>query len=177
VVVLTVSDQFWINIYKMQLEQLLFLTKQFMVLVCSNRDSITVTSSYNDQVQISPVSAVTNNGLPTQTIQPLTITLNEMANHPAELVRIVNTTFPKPGAMFGNSNTTITDASGTAQLRIDADVADLTGFAQPENCSEIIGVVGNYYATQQLLPRMRTDFPCRKYQQTGSDLAISKTKL
>jgi endonuclease I/chitodextrinase/exonuclease III len=144
-------------------------------------DSITVTgtkSSYNDQVQISPVSAVTNNGLPTQTIQPLTITLNEMANHPAELVRIVNTTFPKPGAiMFGNSNTTITDASGTAQLRIDADVADLTGFAQPENCSEIIGVVGNYYATQQLLPRMRTDFACaEKYQQTGSDLAISKDK-
>ncbi|WP_367771051.1 endonuclease [Flavobacterium sp. WC2421] len=144
-------------------------------------DSITVTgtrSSYSEQVQISPVSAVTNNGLPNQPISPVTITLSEMANHPAELVRIENTTFPKPGAiMFGNSNTDITDASGTAQLRIDADVSDLTGFAQPENCSEIIGVVGNYFATQQLLPRMRTDFPCAdKYQQTGSDLNISKDK-
>jgi hypothetical protein len=36
---------------------------------------------------------------------------------------------------------------------------DLVGFAQPETCSEII-VVGNYFATQQLLPRIRTDFPC-----------------
>jgi hypothetical protein len=41
-------------------------------------------------------------------------------------------------------------------LRIDADVNDLVGFAQPETCSEI-GVVGNYFATQ-LLPRIRTDF-------------------
>ncbi|CAM2886656.1 endonuclease [Flavobacterium frigoris] len=144
-------------------------------------DSITVTgtrSSYSDQLQISPVSAVTNNGLPNQAIQPKTITLSEMVNHPAELVRIQNTTFPKPGTiMFGNSNTNITDANGTAQLRIDADVNDLVGFAQPETCSEIIGVVGNYFATQQLLPRMRTDFQCAdKYQQTGSDLAISKDK-
>jgi hypothetical protein len=30
---------------------------------------------------------------------------------------------------------------------------------------------------QQILPRLRTDFPCaNKYQQTGSDLAISKDK-
>ncbi|MGO4820742.1 MULTISPECIES: endonuclease [unclassified Flavobacterium] len=144
-------------------------------------DSITVTgtrSSYSDQVQISPVSAVTNNGPANQLIEPLTITLSEMVNHPAELVRVVNTTFPKPGAiMFGNSNTDISDASGTAQLRIDADVDGLVGFGQPESCAEIIGVVGNYYATQQLLPRMRSDFPCAdKYQQTGSDLSISKDK-
>ena len=144
-------------------------------------DSITVTgtrSTYSDQVQISPVSAVTYNGLANQPIQPVTITLSEMANHPAELVRIVNTTFPKPGAiMFGNSNVDITDASGTAQLRIDADVNDLVAFGQPETCSEIIGVVGNYFATQQLLPRIRTDFPCAdKYQQSGNDLSISKDK-
>jgi hypothetical protein len=75
-----------------------------------------------------------------------------MANHPAELVQIVNTTFPKPGAIiFGNSSINITDASGTAQLRLDADVTDLVGFAQPANCSTI-GVVANYFATQQLLP-------------------------
>jgi endonuclease I/chitodextrinase len=144
-------------------------------------DSITVTgtkSTYTDQVQISPVKAVTYNGVATQPIQPKTITLNELANHPAELVRVVNTIFPKPGAiMFGNSSINISDQSGTTQLRIDADVNDLVGFAQPETCSEIIGVVGNYFATQQLLPRMRTDFPCaNKYQQTGSDLAISKDK-
>jgi hypothetical protein len=29
------------------------------------------------------------------------------------------------------------DESGTAQLRLDADVTDLVGFAQPANCSTI----------------------------------------
>jgi hypothetical protein len=59
---------------------------------------------------------------------------------------------------------------------LDADVSELTGFAQPENCGEIVGVVSNF-STQQILPRLRTDFPCaNKYQQTGSDLAISKIK-
>jgi hypothetical protein len=78
--------------------------------------------------------------------------------------------------MFGNSSINISDQSGTAQLRIDADVNDLVGFNQ-ETCSEIIGVVGNYFATQQLLPRIRTDFPCAdKYQQTGR-LLFLKIKL
>jgi endonuclease I/chitodextrinase len=144
-------------------------------------DSVTVTgtrSTFTGQVQISPVKAITLNEVATQPIQPKTITLNELVNHPAELVRILNTTFPKPGAIiFGNSSVNITDASGTAQLRLDADVSELTGFAQPENCGEIVGVVSNFFTTQQILPRMRTDFPCAaKYQQTGSDLAISKEK-
>jgi hypothetical protein len=57
-------------------------------------------------------------------------------------VRIVNTT-SKPGAIiFGNSSIDITDASGTAQLRLDADVSELTGFTV-ENC-EIVGVVSNF---------------------------------
>jgi hypothetical protein len=78
-----------------------------------------------------------------QPIQPKTITLNELVNHPAELVRIVNTTFPKPGAIiFVQVN--ITDASGTAQWCLDADVSEFTGFAQPENCGEIVGVVSNF---------------------------------
>jgi hypothetical protein len=34
----------------------------------------------------------------------------------------------------------------------------------------------NFFTTQQILPRLRTDFPCaNKYQQTGSDL-VSKDK-
>jgi endonuclease I/chitodextrinase/endonuclease/exonuclease/phosphatase family metal-dependent hydrolase len=144
-------------------------------------DSVTITgtkSTFTGQVQISPVRSVTNNGVANQLIEPKTITLNEMVNHPGELVRIVNTTFPKPGAiMFGNSSINITDASGTAQLRLDADVKELTGFAQPENCEEIIGIVSNFFEFQQVLPRMRTDFPCAtKYEQSGSDLAISKDK-
>ncbi len=127
-------------------------------------DSITVTgtrSAFNDQVQLSAISAVTNNGLPNQAITPLTITLSELANHPAELVRITNPSFPAPGdILFGNSNYTLTDGSGTGSLRIDNDVEAIVGLGQPETCSEIIGVVGRFFTSYQILPRMHADMAC-----------------
>ncbi len=145
-------------------------------------DSITVTGTrgvYNDQVQINPVAVVENNGTPTQPIVPLMITLAEMANHPGELVKIANPTFPKPGdVLFGNSNYNLTDASGSGELRIDNDVTAIVGFGQPESCTELIGVVGRFRTTYQLLPRMRTDMPCAdKYQPSpgGSDVPKENT--
>lgn len=127
-------------------------------------DSITITgvrSSYNEQIQISPVTEVTSNGTPNEPIVPLDITLAEMGQHPAELVRIVDVTFPKPGdLLFGNSNYVVSDASGSGELRIDGDVESLVGLAQPETCGEVIGVVGRYYELYQLLPRIRTDLAC-----------------
>ncbi|NLP57441.1 fibronectin type III domain-containing protein [Lutibacter sp. B1] len=144
-------------------------------------DVVTITgvrSSYNDQLQISPVTSVEVDTESTLVIEPLTITLSEMVSHPAELVRIENPSFPKPGDMlFGNSNYMLTDASGSGELRIDNDASEIVGLAQPENCEEIIGVVGRYYEIFQLLPRMKTDLPCAEpYEQTGDDLAISKDK-
>ena len=127
-------------------------------------DSITITgvrSAFNDQVQISTVSNVVSNGLPNNPIQPRTITLAELANFPGELVRIVNTTFPEPGQLlFGNTNIVVTDSSGTGELRIDNDVADLVGLAQPSTCSETIGVVGRFREFFQLLPRQFSDLSC-----------------
>ncbi|AUP78203.1 fibronectin type III domain-containing protein [Flavivirga eckloniae] len=127
-------------------------------------DSITVTGTRNvfrDQVQISPVTEVVNNGIPNQPIQPLVITLNELPNHPAELVKILNPAFPKPGdILFGGSNYILTDLSGTGELRIDNNVEAIVGLGQPETCGEVIGVVGKYFALFQLLPRMATDMSC-----------------
>ncbi len=142
-------------------------------------DSLTITgtrSSYNEQVQISPVTSVVNNGLPTNPIIPVDVTLNELGAHPGELVRVVNTTFPSPGnLLFGNSNFVLTDASGTGEMRIDADAPGLAGLGQPETCAEITGVVGRYYEIYQLLPRMAEDMPCAgPYEPTGNDLSISK---
>ncbi|WP_111707744.1 T9SS type A sorting domain-containing protein [Lutibacter citreus] len=144
-------------------------------------DVITITgvkSSYNDQIQISPVSLVELNLESTLTIEPVTITLNEMVNHPSELVRILDPNFPKPGdIMFGNANYVLTDVSGTGELRIDYDVEEIVGLGQPETCSELIGVVGRYFETYQLLPRQKSDISCAgPYEQSGSDLSISKDK-
>lgn len=127
-------------------------------------DSITVTgtrSVFNDQVQISPISSVENNGLPNMPIEPLTITLSELLNHPAELVRILNPSFPTPGDLiFGNSNYILNDASGPGELRIDNDVTALVGLGQPETCGEVVGVVGRFFETFQLLPRIEADMSC-----------------
>ncbi len=127
-------------------------------------DSIRVTglrAAFNDQVQITGVVEVINNGLPQNPITPLDITLAELADHPGELVRVLNTTFPNPGdLLFGNSNFTLTDASGTGELRIDNDVDSVVGKVQPVTCPEITGVIGRFREFFQLLPRQDTDIPC-----------------
>ncbi len=127
-------------------------------------DSITVTgirSVFRDQVQISPVTEVENNGIPNQPIEPLVITLGELANHPAELVKILNPAFPKPGdILFGGANYILTDSSGSGELRIDNNVEAIVGLGQPETCDEVIGVVGKFFELYQLLPRMAADMSC-----------------
>jgi len=136
-------------------------------------DSITLTgvrAVFNDQVQISSVSNVENNGIPNNPIVPVTITLSELGAHPGELVRVVNTTFPNPGnLLFGNANFTLNDTSGNGELRIDNDVADVVGLAQPDQCAEIIGVVGRFREFFQLLPRNNADIPCAEEFTPGGN--------
>lgn len=181
--VLTVSDQFAGSAYIQDttgaiavFDPLVHGDGVFMV-----GDSITITgtrSTYNGQIQISPVTSVESNGVASQSIVPLTITLSELGNHPAELVRIADPIFPKPGdILFGNANYVLTDASGTGELRIDNDVEEIVGLGQPETCSEIIGVVGRYNDLFQLLPRFGADMACAgPYEPSGNDLAAPKDK-
>jgi len=181
--VLTVADEFAGSAYIQDatgaiaiFDQSVHGTGNFMV-----GDSITLTgtrSAFNDQIQISAVTAVENNGLPTNPIAPITITLAELSNHPAELVTILNPSFPKPGdILFGNSNYLLSDSSGNGELRIDNDVKAIVGLGQPEACSEITGVVGRFFETYQLLPRMKSDMACAgEYIPLGSTVTISKEK-
>ncbi|MGB5820499.1 MAG: DUF5689 domain-containing protein [Saonia sp.] len=142
-------------------------------------DSLTVTgtrTAFNALEQISPVAVVNDNSPATTVVTPRTITLGELANYPGELVRIENVSFPNPGdLLFGNSNFTLTDASGTGEMRIDNDVLDLVGLAQPESCSEIIGVVGRFNDTFQLLPRIASDLSCAEpFVPPGDTIGIPK---
>ncbi len=142
-------------------------------------DSLTVTgtrTAFNGLVQISPVAVVEKNAPPTTTITPQTITLSQLGDYPGELVRIANVNFPNPGdLLFGNSNFTLTDASGAGQLRVDFDVTDLVGLAQPASCAEVIGVVGRFNDTFQLLPRIGADVPCAEtFVPPGDTLGIPK---
>ena len=127
-------------------------------------DSITVTAvrrSFNEQLQLGPVTSVSANGTSNQPIIPATITLDQLGAYDGQLVKINNVSFPRPNdLLFGNSNYQLTDASGTGEMRIDNDVTELVGLAQPENCGEVIGVVGKFRDFYQLLPRQRTDLAC-----------------
>tara|TARA_R110000796_G_scaffold88850_3_gene191802 strand:+ start:3839 stop:9781 length:5943 start_codon:yes stop_codon:yes gene_type:complete len=181
--VLTVADQFAGSAYLQDetgaiaiFDQLVHGAGNFMI-----GDSITVTgtrSAFNDQIQISTVTNVENNGLPTHPILPITVTLAEMGDHPSELVTILNPNYPKPGdILFGNSNYVLSDASGNGELRIDNDVTSIVGLGQPQSCDEITGVVGRFYETYQLVPRMKSDMSCaEKYIPLGSSVTISNDK-
>lgn len=144
-------------------------------------DSITLTgtrSAFNDQIQISTVTNVENNGTPNVAIEPVVVTLAELGNHPGELVTVLNPSFPKPGdILFGNSNYTLSDASGLGDLRIDNDVEAIVGLGQPASCDEITGVVGRFYESYQLLPRSKTDLACAgTYIPLDNGVAIGKDK-
>lgn len=142
-------------------------------------DSLKITGvreAFSDQVQIGSVSSVEYLGVASSPIEPTVVTLAELGNYPGQLVSVLSTTFPAPGdLLFGNSNYTLTDGSGSGALRIDNDVTGIVGFAQPVTCNAITGVVGRYYSTFQLLPRQASDLPCAEaYQQSGDDLTIPK---
>ncbi|MCD8409654.1 InlB B-repeat-containing protein [Tenacibaculum finnmarkense genomovar ulcerans] len=146
-------------------------------------DQITVKatkSTHNGQIQLINVISAVSNRATVNPIIPKVITLAELANHPGELVQVLNPSFPLPGSMiFGNSNIEITDANNNkAQIRIDADAKELTGLAQPENCDQITGVVGRYNATLQVLPRLKSDLSCAKQYEHPSSVndAIAKDK-
>ncbi len=142
-------------------------------------DSLTITgtrTAFNGLEQISPVAVVSDNSPANTSIAPRTITLAELGNFPGELVRIENVSFPNPGdLLFGNSNFVLTDASGTGEMRIDNDVIDLVGLVQPSSCFEIIGVVGRFNDTFQLLPRIASDLPCAEpFVPPGDTIGIPK---
>ncbi|MFC4634449.1 T9SS type A sorting domain-containing protein [Dokdonia ponticola] len=181
--VLTVSDQFSGSAYLQDSTAAIAIFDQAVHGdgVFAVGDSITVTgtrSAFNDQIQISSVSSVENNGLPNVPITPLTITLAELANHPAELVRILDVNFPTPGdILFGNSNYILTDLSGPGELRIDNDVAEIVGLGQPDTCAEVVGVVGRFFETFQLLPRSAADLSCAgPYEPPTPPIVVPKEK-
>ncbi|MBS9462932.1 T9SS type A sorting domain-containing protein [Flagellimonas sp. 389] len=142
-------------------------------------DSITVTgtrSSFRQLQQLNPVASVEKNPQPTESIEPRVVTLAELGNYPGELVQIQNVSFPNPGDLFfGNSNYSVTDTSGSGELRLDNDVADLVGKVQPDSCGTVTGVVGRFEDTFQLLPRSFEDVPCAEtFVPPGDNLGIPK---
>ncbi|MEM7110347.1 MAG: DUF5689 domain-containing protein, partial [Bacteroidota bacterium] len=144
-------------------------------------DSVELTAvraEFNEQVQLSGLTNLLNLGVANVPVAPRFITLDELGDYPGQLISIRDASFPTPGdLLFGNSNYLLTDSSGTGELRLDNQVTDLVGKAQPANCEEIMGVVGRFRSTFQLLPRLESDLPCAEdFVPTGEDLNIPKSE-
>jgi hypothetical protein len=72
------------------------------------------------------------------------------------LIRVNNVQFTTSGTFAGNTNYTVTDGIDNLTVRIDADT-DIPGMTIPTGPVSIIGILGQYGTTYQLLPRSRTD--------------------
>lgn len=153
-------------------------------------DSIAVTGSYTEFGNGGEAGAglgqISGQGVTWQRIDvasqppvPATITLADMNEaREGQLVRIVQATIGgstgNPRAFQPNKNYDISDASGTAQLRIDNNT-NLVGATIPEGSIAITGVVGQYAGTHQLLPRSTSDVGAEQQGNPGDTVSKEKT--
>ncbi|HZF99487.1 MAG TPA: phospholipase D-like domain-containing protein [Chitinophagales bacterium] len=74
-----------------------------------------------------------------------------------ELVRINATEFTTAGTFAGNQNYDIEDATGDGEVRINA-ASNIVGTPIPGGDVDIVGIMSQFNATYQLLPRDLADF-------------------
>lgn len=130
--------------------------------------------TFSNQIQLINVDTVAL--VDTATVAPTVVTLSELADYEGQLITIENITFDSPnGLLYPNSNYDITDSTGTAELRIDADV-DLVGRLVPTGVTSVTGVLGRFQTTLQILPRFIPDLPdAEVYTPAGSDIPFDNT--
>lgn len=123
-------------------------------------------------------------------VKPKLVTLEEISSQQwngvekieGELVRINNVTISGTGVFEGNKNYTISDTTGSLQLRIDKDVSSLVGTAIPSGKIDLIGIVGQYkYSAPynsgyQVLPRDINDLVTAKTPIILSPVVASNIK-
>ncbi|MFA0960974.1 DUF5689 domain-containing protein [Roseivirga sp. BDSF3-8] len=136
-------------------------------------DSICIKASvgaFNDQVQLVDVTELTDLGAATP-VQPAVVTIDQLGAVEGQLVTLEGVTFSNSGVFFPNSNYSISDATGTTDVRIDADVESLVGTVIPEAGTTVTGVVGSFRGSLQVLPRFESDIPeAMPYVPEGSNI-------
>jgi uncharacterized protein len=130
--------------------------------------------AFSNQIQLVNVDSVSLVGH--EVTAPTLVTLSELANVEGQLITIENASFDlQSGLLYPNSNYAISDSTGSAQLRIDADV-DLVGRLIPTGATSITGVVGRFQSTLQILPRFLADLPgAAAYIPAGSEIPFENT--
>lgn len=123
-------------------------------------DSITVTGpliEFAGLLEISTVTNVVNHGQANVIPAPLQIPItaaNETIE--SELVEIQNVTFVQTGNFAGNTTYQITDGTNTLDVRINT-TTNIDGTPIPTGPITITGLVGQYNANYQIVPRDLND--------------------
>ncbi|MEQ9263846.1 MAG: T9SS type A sorting domain-containing protein [Balneolaceae bacterium] len=144
----------------------------------SRGDSIVISGElgeFSDLVQIVGTDVDYEFFESTTEIEPASITLSEMnsGDYEGQLVSI-EVSIDNPGILQGNTNYTINDESGSGQMRISA-FSDIAGSDAPEGTTVIVGVVGIFSGTYQLLPRDLDDIDAEQTVIPGEDIPMDET--
>lgn len=139
-------------------------------------DSIVVTGEigfFNDLLQVVDATSWEFYPEGNQTVIPTDITVAEMnsGDYEGQLVAM-NIDIDFNGSFQGNTNYDISDNSGSGEMRID-NFTNIPGASAPEGNTVIVGVVGQFRGTYQLLPEMLMiwmpkclPIPATKFQKT-----------
>jgi phosphatidylserine/phosphatidylglycerophosphate/cardiolipin synthase-like enzyme len=137
----------------------------------SRGDSVTVTGTlmdFNNLLEISPVSSFTVNSTGNTLPNPQVLTPSQLGeNNEGELVQINNVVFANAGNSFAGNTTynfTASSQSGSIFVR---NGSPLVGQLIPSGQVTLIGILSQYQANYQVLPRDMNDII------TGSSISIT----
>jgi len=123
-------------------------------------DEVTVTGiikDYNTLLEIDPVSSVTVNSTGNPSPDPVLLTPAQLAEpYEGMLVKINNVDFDASGT-FERSSYTFASDGETGQIYVNSFDSPLIGMVIPTNPVSLVGPLGAYGGTYQLLPRDQFD--------------------
>lgn len=135
-------------------------------------DSIIVTGGitlFNQMVEISSNVSFSFADSSSRVVEPKPIQVNELAANEGLLVTVQNVELANKAFVFYPQSTeSITNGSGSADLRIDGDT-NIPGLAKPQGIVNITGIVGRFQANAQLMPRFASDIPGAVTPETPAD--------
>ncbi len=108
--------------------------------------------------------------------EPKVITLQQLNSKSIEgqFVAVQNVTIDHTGAFQANTNYSISDGIGTAELRVDNNT-NLVGATAPSGATNIVGVVGQFGGVFQLLPRFTEDVGVEAVSYPGDEVSKNQT--
>lgn len=124
-------------------------------------DSVEATGTiapYQNLMEIAVTSLTlisSNNPLPAPALVNMTQGYSE--NYEGRLVRFNNVSFTTSGTFAGNTNYNISDGTNTGQVRVNGS-SNIVGTPIPSGNIDVVGIMGQFGNTYQLLVRKLDDF-------------------